>query len=88
MAWTDWLQAELGRTHSVALLRLMGALFSYLVGVEGLEARRVAKTMLEDYRRGGRNDVPKFMRPHLREEDVLALKESRLRIPKRQARHL
>ena len=88
MAWTKWLHARIGRTHSVALLRLMAQLFAYLTEVVEHDPAAVSLSMLEDYRKGGRNDVPTFLRPHLSEGDLVSLKARVAGLPSRQARHL
>ena len=51
--------------------------------------RATAKTLWRDYHRGGRHDVPEFLREHLADDDLgLAPHRKKNARPKRQARHL
>jgi len=87
MRWSDWLYAQISRTDSIALVRLMELLFTFLMQERELPARPVAESLARDYRRGGRRDPPEFLRPHLSE---IAPAPSRRAISslKRQSRHL
>src|SRR6185369_4850306 len=67
MHWSDWLHSQIGRTDSIALVRLMELLFMYLTRERGLSATDAAETMWRDYQRVGRRDQPEFLRPHLSE---------------------
>jgi radical SAM superfamily enzyme YgiQ (UPF0313 family) len=51
--------------HGIALGKLLELVFEHAVGERGLGAAAIAETLLRDYRRGGRNDVPPVLRPHL-----------------------
>jgi hypothetical protein len=59
---TDWLYAELHRTHEIALPQLMQLLMRWLQENRGLGAEQVAKSLLADWRRGGRSEIPEFLR--------------------------
>lgn len=84
----DWLQARTGRTDSIALTRLMELLFNYLTGELGLAPNAVAETLWRDYQRGGRHDLPPFLKPFLPAEAVGGSpRKTRPSLPKRQARH-
>jgi hypothetical protein len=85
--WSDWLHAQIGRTDSIALVRLMELLFMYLTRERGLSATNAAETMWRDYQRGGRRDRPEFLRPHLPEARA-TLPRRTVSSQKRQARHL
>jgi radical SAM superfamily enzyme YgiQ (UPF0313 family) len=87
LRWSDWLHTQVGRTDSIALVKLMELLFEYLTRVLNREARLVAKTLWRDYRRGGRCDKPIFLREYL-PDDVSVTTRLRRTAPKRQARHL
>jgi hypothetical protein len=88
MEWSEWLYARLGRTHEISLVRLAELLFEYLTGQLGFEALQTAQTLWRDYQRGGRSDLPEFLRHHLPEEFPLTAHRARRASLKRQARHL
>jgi hypothetical protein len=84
----DWLFSQLGRQHSISLTQLGDLLLQYLTGRKGLAAATTAAALAGDYQRGGREDVPLFLRPHLPETARSRREVSRSSPPKRQARHL
>ena len=87
MRWSEWLHGQVGRTDSIALVRLMELLFNYLSGELRLDAGRVAADLWCDYRQGGRTDKPRFLKEFLPVE-VPAIRDwNGARLPKRQARH-
>jgi radical SAM superfamily enzyme YgiQ (UPF0313 family) len=89
MAWSEWLHAHVGRTDSIALVRLMELLFVYLTAELGLEPKHAAQSLWRDYRRGGRNDKPAFLNEFLSGDDLAGVSRPKApRLPKRQARHL
>jgi radical SAM superfamily enzyme YgiQ (UPF0313 family) len=65
MRWSEWLHARVGRTDSIALSRLMEFLFDYLTGELKLNRQDAAQKLWSDYQRGGRRDIPNFLREHL-----------------------
>ena len=90
LAFSDWLYATAGQTSGIALKRLSELVFVYLTEVRGLAPDRVAPSLWNDYQRGGKSDLPPFLRPHLP-----GVKPSRVRAgggepsaPRRQARHV
>lgn len=87
LRFTDWLHAQAGRTHSIALKRLADFLFSYLTEDQGLDPDLVGPTLLADYRRGGRRDRPKKLQP-FPEPVPEASPTSPPALLKRQIRHL
>jgi radical SAM superfamily enzyme YgiQ (UPF0313 family) len=88
LRWSDWLFARVGKTDSIALVRLMELLFEYLTGELALEPRLAAETLWRDYQLGGRFDKPGFMKDYLPAAAPRALRPARAALPKRQARHL
>jgi len=88
MQWSEWLYAQLGRTHEISLLRLGELLFGYLTGQLGFGSTQTAQTLWRDYQRGGRNDKPEFLRGHLSDELSVTARRARPAAMKRQARHL
>jgi radical SAM superfamily enzyme YgiQ (UPF0313 family) len=89
LRFSDWLYARLRRTDSIALTRLAELLFEFLVTEQQLDARQAAESLWRDYQRGGRHDVPEFLREHL-PESVTAIRPARNpgSSLKRQARRL
>jgi hypothetical protein len=86
MAFSDWVFARIGRTDTIALVRLMQLLFEFLVRERHVDPELAAKALWSDYRRGGRRDKPSFLVEHLR--DVAAPEAGMTRPgPKRQSRH-
>jgi radical SAM superfamily enzyme YgiQ (UPF0313 family) len=89
MGWSEWLHGRVGRTDSIALVRLMGLLFEYLTGELKLDPQPIAEALWRDYQRGGRHDKPAFLKDFLAaEQPSVSLRPARLAPPKRQARHL
>jgi radical SAM superfamily enzyme YgiQ (UPF0313 family) len=89
LRWSDWLHTRVGRTDSIALLRLMELLFGYLVNELALDSRKVADKLWRDYKRGGRYDKPFFLKDLLPAEEPFVLaRKSKSALPKRQARHV
>ena len=88
MRWSEWLHAQVGRTDSIALVRLMELLFRFLTEERNLDSRKTAETFWADYRRGGRRDKPVFLKGLLPDEEATGpTGDKRVRLPKRQARH-
>lgn len=67
MRWTEWLHARVGRTDSIALLRLMELLFQFLTAELKLQPQDFAPMMWRDYQRSGRSDKPSFLKDFLTE---------------------
>lgn len=87
LRWTQWLHGRIGRTDSIALVRLMELLFEYLTTELRLERGAIAIALWRDYQRGGRRDKPAFLKEFLSDTASAALRTSHGAIPKRQARH-
>lgn len=87
MRWSDWLFAQTGRTHGVALVRLMELLMEFLTTEAGIETATAQRALLNDYRRGGHGDTPKFLVPAATPERAETPKQ-KLPAAKRQQRHL
>jgi len=86
LQWSDWLHGATRRTDGIALTRLVTLLWQYLTSVAGLSPQQVAGTLLADYQRTGRSDVPSALAGHVPTESKPS--RSRVRGPlKRQARH-
>jgi len=87
LEFSDWLHAQTGRTDSIALARLLELLFTYLTTKLNQAPATVAEVLWRDYQRGGRRDLPGFLREQLSE--VLVRREASTKgLPKRQARHV
>ena len=87
MHWCEWLHTRIGRTDSIALVRLMELLFEFLTRERQLDQRRVAEIIWRDYQRGGRHDKPSFLVEFLTEVAPIA-RPGKSSAPKRQSRHL
>jgi radical SAM superfamily enzyme YgiQ (UPF0313 family) len=89
LRWSEWLHVRVGRTDSIALVRLMELLFDYLTGELELNASEVAEKLWSDYRRGGRRDKPSFLKSFLCADVKVAESPGTASTSlKRQARHL
>ena len=88
LRFSDWLYGRVGRTDSIALVRLMEWLFEFLTAEQGLAPHLVAETLWRDYKNGGRFDKPGFMKDYLPASEPAAVRPTRAGLPKRQARHL
>jgi radical SAM superfamily enzyme YgiQ (UPF0313 family) len=89
MAWSGWLHRRVGRTDSIALIKLMELLFRYLTDERKLDPHTTATALWHDYQRGGRNDKPAFLRDFLPSIVRTASTPHNARgLPKRQARHI
>lgn len=88
LAWTDWLYEKEGKTHGISLKRMVAFLFSYFTEVRGMDARESAWSLLRDYQRGGKSDIPVPLRPWIDAESLTAYRDQKRAALKRQARHL
>jgi hypothetical protein len=74
-----------GRTDSIALMRLMELVFEFLTKELGHDPESTARSLWRDYQRGGRSDKPGFLKDFLLNTDATpAVNTAPL---KRQARH-
>jgi radical SAM superfamily enzyme YgiQ (UPF0313 family) len=88
LRFTHWLHRRVGRTDSIALVRLMELLFRFLTEQLEVSPTTAARALWRDYQRGGRHDKPAFLKEFIPEEPVApAGMAPRALIPKRQARH-
>lgn len=86
LGWSEWLYERVGRTDSIALMRLMELLFNFLTQERNIDGKLAAETLWRDYQRGGRYDKPSFLCPLLEGVEPLA-PQNRMAGLKRQARH-
>ncbi|MBI1345952.1 DUF4080 domain-containing protein [bacterium] len=63
--FSRWLYEQAGRTHGIALPRLLEFVWRYLTDVQGQPQAEIAAMLFRDYRRGGRSDHPACLRPWL-----------------------
>lgn len=86
---SDHLHRRLGQHHAIALPRLLEALFQFLIETRQLPPEPTALTLLADYQKPGRDDVPPCLRPHLPESARAVNRRNRTPRPtlRRQARH-
>jgi radical SAM superfamily enzyme YgiQ (UPF0313 family) len=89
LQFSEWLYEQTARTHSVALSRLVELIFVYLTDVQQHPCETIAPIMLSDYRRGGRSDTPKCLRPWLvLHAETTTIQRELADLPTRQRRHL
>lgn len=89
-AFSEWYHVREGRHHAVALVRTMQRVLEYLVEERGLSAKEAASALWRDYQRGGRGEMPPFLRTHLPDTELRPPRplEGQRRTVKRQERHL
>jgi len=88
LRFSDWLYAQIGRTDTIALVRLAEGLFEFLTGELKLDKKFVAEALWRDWQQAGRRDPPEFIREFLPVEKVVRTRMPKNSLPKRQARHL
>ncbi len=87
LLWSDWLYAQIGRMDSIALARLAELLFKFLAKERHFDERLVAETLWRDWRRGGRNEQPEFLRAWLAGAETRPASRRKASLLKRQSRH-
>ena len=85
LGFSDWLYGRIGQTHAIALRRLFEAVREYLIMHGSVAGDRVDAVMTRDYQRGGRTDLPGFLRAGAEVRTKRDRKPAT--IPRRQARH-
>jgi radical SAM superfamily enzyme YgiQ (UPF0313 family) len=87
---SDWLYEREGRHHAIALATMMELIFTYLTNELGQTPSTIAAALWRDFQRGGRGEMPPFLRPYLPGERVSArtAEAPELRTARRQGRHL
>ncbi len=88
LRFSDWLYTQIGRTDSIALVRLAEKLFQFLTAELQIESPLAAEALWSDWQRGGRRDPPEFLREFLPAATAVRHKTEKSSLPKRQARHL
>jgi radical SAM superfamily enzyme YgiQ (UPF0313 family) len=88
LRFSDWLYARIGRTDSIALVRLAELLFQFLTDELNLDTPNIAETLANDWLSGGRRDVPEFLREFLPATNRVDSRTAKTTLPRRQARHL
>lgn len=68
LRFSEWLHEREGWHHGIALVTLMERVFAFLTGELARPAPEVAGALRRDFQRGGRGEVPPFLRPHLTAE--------------------
>jgi len=61
MLWSDWLYAKTNTTGNIALLRLAKLLMEFLTTEKEMNKEAIAQSLLADYQRSNRTDVPGFL---------------------------
>jgi len=86
LRFSDWLFAEMGRNHGIALQELAERLFFFLTTELQRDQVETAQAIWRDYQRCGRSDRPAFLVGVI--DLPVARKGMRDGLPRRQARHL
>ncbi len=84
---SDWLFAQTGRQHAIALPTLVGLIFRYLTETAGCDGKRAATSLQRDNERCGRREAPPVLRPWLPPAVRSAALAARHRSSSRQERH-
>ncbi len=61
LAFSDWLHAELGKTHTIALERLTHAIFRWLVERGDVPNEDATRALTSDWHKGGHRDLPPWL---------------------------
>ncbi len=62
LQFSDWLYLQIERTHGIALSKLAELLFTYLTAQKNQPKELILETLARDYQRGGRSDLPAFLK--------------------------
>lgn len=65
LALSDWLYAQLYRTHEIALPKLMELTMRWLAENRAIPWETVAKHLHQDWQQSGRAEVPEFLRAYI-----------------------
>lgn len=84
---SDWLFAQKGRKHGIALTDLAELIFRHLIEVLGHAPEDAAAALWRDFQRAGRSDRPLFLRPYISTMAHETPSRRRRNLPRRQARH-
>jgi hypothetical protein len=87
LAFSDWLFAQTGTQHGIALHRLAELLFVYLTKVLAVPTEVAGRALWQDFQRTRPNDWPAFLRPFASEEAAAGARAPAAAGGKRQARH-
>ncbi|MBI5773205.1 MAG: DUF4080 domain-containing protein [Verrucomicrobia bacterium] len=87
LRFSDWLYAQVGRRHGIALATLAEKILDFITQERALDPRLAAESLWRDYQRGGRKDRPGFLEPHLPPLAKISPVSRRASNPKRQSRH-
>ena len=83
-----YLTKKFPTAHSLSLMSLTQAAFDYLHQEKDYALEEAQQIILADYSRGGRSDIPHFLRNHKFEAQKPNPTGPKPHIPSRQARHL
>lgn len=88
LALADWLYAETGATHQIALERLFDLVYRWLISDGAVAIETAQAAILADYQRSGSKGRLSFMPRGFTASDDAANASSRKATPARQRRHL
>ena len=87
VGFSEWLYAQTGRRHGIALATLAELLFRYLTARAGVPEKTAAQALWRDWQRAGRSEKPAFLVEYIPDESPKRPRQ-RATSPIRQARHL
>ncbi len=64
MQWSNWLYAQTNTTGNLHLIRLAKLLMQFLVDEKRVDEKTVGESLVRDYQRGNRPDLPSFLKKH------------------------
>jgi predicted DNA-binding WGR domain protein len=88
LALADWLYAETGATHQIALERLFDLVYRWLISDGAVAVETAQAAILADYQRSGSKGRLSFMTRGFTASDDAANVGARKATPARQRRHL
>jgi hypothetical protein len=88
LALADWLYAETGATHQIALERLFDLVYRWLISDGAVAVETAQAAILADYQRSGSKGRLSFMTRGFTASDDVANAGARKATPARQRRHL
>ena len=88
LRFSDWIYAQIGRTDTIALVRLAEKLYEFITIELKFDTGIAAAALWRDWQRGDRRDPPEFIREFLPATSLVRPRAAKSSLPKRQARHL
>ncbi len=84
MQLSDWLFAETGQTHRLALKRLFELLYRYLTEIVGVSSEAATEVLRQDHQASGLSSMPAFL---IEQQSLQQKRSAKRSLESRQARH-